>query len=102
MSFKVKPSSQFTADLRAILTFISADDVSSARCVQFELNKKITLLKSRPLALRLRAELGEDLRVIRVFNYLLIYRVNENIVLLDRLVHSSQDLETIFKNNDKS
>ena len=101
MNFNVKPSSQFTADLRAIITFISVDDASGARSVQLELNRKITLLRLRPLAFQLRPELGQDLRVIRVFNYLLIYRLLDDTVMLDRLVHSSQDFETIFKNDDE-
>lgn len=99
MSHKVKPSSQFSADLRTILTFVSDYDVGSARRVQAELIRKLALLRIRPLALRLRAELGEEVRVIRVFNYMILYHVEAKTVLLDRLVHSSQDLEAIFRSS---
>ena len=100
MSFRVKPSFQFRADLHAVLMFNTADDASAARRVQSELNRKISLLRLRPLAFRLRRELGEDFRVIRVFSYLLVYHVKDNMVLLDRLVHSAQDLEAIFSDDD--
>ena len=102
MSFRVKPSSQFRADLSAVLTFISEDDVSGARHVQSELNRKIELLRLRPLIFRLRNELGDDFRVVLVFNYLLVYHVTDNTVFLDRLMHSAQDFETIFGNDDNS
>jgi plasmid stabilization system protein ParE len=102
VNFKVKPSTQFRADLRAVLTFISDDDVRSARHVQSELNRKLALLKLRPLSFRLREELGEDFRAIRVFSYLLVYHVAGSVVFLDRLVHSAQDLEAIFGNDDNT
>jgi plasmid stabilization system protein ParE len=66
VNFKIKPSSLFSADLRAILNFISDDDASGARRVLSETNRKIGLLKKRPLAFRLRPELGQDFRAIRV------------------------------------
>jgi plasmid stabilization system protein ParE len=97
VNFKIKPSSQFSADLRAILNFIGDDDASGARRVLSETNRKIGLLKKRPLAFRLRPELGQDFRAIRVFSYLLVYHTENNTVFLDRLVHSSQDIEAIFE-----
>jgi toxin ParE1/3/4 len=97
VNFKIKPSSQFSADLRSILNFISDDDASGARRVLSETNRKIGLLKKRPLAFRLRPELGQDFRAIRVFSYLLMYHTENDTVFLDRIVHSSQDLEAIFE-----
>jgi plasmid stabilization system protein ParE len=72
VNFKIKPSSQFSADLRAILNFISDDDASGARHVLSETSRKIELLKKRPLAFRLRPKLGQDFRAIRIFSYLLV------------------------------
>ncbi len=102
MSFKIKPSSQIEADLRSILIYISQNDASGAQRVFEEFNKKIKILEKRPLAFRLRGELGSDFRVMRVFSYLLVYHVEDNTVFLDRFVHSAQDLETIFEADNNS
>ena len=102
MSFKIKPSSQIEADLRSILTYISQNDAGGARRVFEEFNRKITILKKRPLSFRLRDELGMDFRAMHVFSYLLVYHVEDSTVFLDRLVHSAQDLEAIFRNDDNS
>jgi plasmid stabilization system protein ParE len=100
VSLEIKTSAQFRKDAVAILEFIGADDANAARGMLVGLTRKLDLLRSRPLALRLRPELGQDMRVLRVSSYLVVYRVDDATVFVERMVHTSRDLETLFNNED--
>jgi plasmid stabilization system protein ParE len=100
VSFTVRPSRQFRKDAAAIIEFVGHDNAEAARIVFNELARKIGLLRARPLAFRLRPELGNDIRVVQVFRYIVAYRVEGPHVFLERMVHMSRDLETLFPGED--
>lgn len=79
-------------DLINILAFIAIDSQSNADRVVDRIDAKLRLLAEMPRAGRPRPELGEGVRSVVAFRFVVFYRVDPHAVRILRVLHGSQDV----------
>lgn len=80
-------------DLRSILKFIAKDNVARAEALVDRIEAQVQRVAAHPHAYRLRPELGRDLRICPFERYPIVFRVeNEALVLVLRVLHSAMDI----------
>lgn len=84
-------------DLDAIADYIAQD--SPARAVNFirEIRAEIRTAARNPQLYRLRPELGKDARMAIVGNYVILFRIVDSVVRIERVVYGGRDLLMIFQ-----
>jgi toxin ParE1/3/4 len=80
------------ADLAAIALTIAEHSVSRAKQFVKRLRDRCSILAQHPEAGRLRPELGEGIRALFERPYLLLYRVDGEIVEIVAVIHAMRDL----------
>jgi plasmid stabilization system protein ParE len=61
------------------------------------LRARIKEIAKRPEIYRLRPELGEDARVAPVGNYLILFRIRQNTVRIERVLQGNRDIAGMFE-----
>jgi toxin ParE1/3/4 len=84
------------ADLEAIGDFIVEDSPPAARRFVGELRERCTRILNAPRGGSLRPELGENLRSVPFGRYVIFYDVEDEVVTVQRVLHSARDIEAIF------
>lgn len=79
-------------DLRNIGDYIAADSPARARRFIAVLKERCFSLALHPFRGKPAPEVGLDVRMLIVGNYLILYRVQNEIVMIDRLVHGARDI----------
>lgn len=90
-------SRQAQADIRGIKVFIARDNPVRALSYVQELRAKIEALAQAPLIYRERPELMAGVRAARHGNYLIFFRVNEDLVDVLRVRHGATDFDDLFQ-----
>ena len=80
----------------SIAEFIRRDNPERAESFIGELVEKIETIAERPLSFPARPEIGEHLRSAVHGNYLIIFRLTNDEVIIQRVVHGARDLEGLF------
>jgi toxin ParE1/3/4 len=83
-------------DLEAIADYIAEDN--PARAVSFlgEIRTKIRAIARRPLLYRLRPEIGAEARIAVVGRYILLFRIMDDYVRVERVVFGGRDLPRLL------
>lgn len=95
MTKKVVLSSEAKADLTEIWHYIAEDNPEAADRVFAMLQESLRKLSHNPLLGVLREDLLTELRGLVVKNYIIFYRV-KNEILVSRILHGARNLENIF------
>lgn len=93
MTYRIIYARAARADLREIANYFrkAADDVI-AQAVANKIIEKVETLGIRPTRHRSRSELSPGLRALPVGNYLIFYRVDDEIVSIIRILHGARNI----------
>jgi plasmid stabilization system protein ParE len=85
------------SDLENISDYIAQDN--PARAVSFirEIRSKIVQIGRQPLLHQLRPEIGEGARLAVVGRYVLLFRIVDETVRIERVVFGGRDLTALFQ-----
>jgi toxin ParE1/3/4 len=89
-------SSFVESDLDAIADYIAQDNPTRAVSFLTEVRAKLRAVASRPLLYRLRPEIGEDARVALAGRYVILFRIVDGSVRIERVVYGARDLLALF------
>lgn len=89
-------SLQARRDLRDIEEFISDYNPVAADQLLARIDDQFQLLADNPFMGRDRAELGDNLRSLRVENYVIIYRPADSGVEVVRVINGARDINRLF------
>jgi toxin ParE1/3/4 len=84
-------------DLAEIAEFIAQDSPRHAATWIRVLRSRFAEIARQPLLYRLRPELGVDARLAPVGQYVILFRVRQNTVRIERVVHGSRDLLPVLE-----
>jgi toxin ParE1/3/4 len=79
-------------DLAEIAEYIAQDSPRHAVNWIRVLRSRFVEIAKQPLLYRLRPELGVDARLAPVGHYVILFRVRQDTVRIERVVHGSRDL----------
>jgi plasmid stabilization system protein ParE len=79
-------------DLAEIAEYISQDSPRHAANWIRVLRSRFAEIAQQPLLYRLRPELGTDARLAPIGHYVILFRVRQDTVRIERVVHGSRDL----------
>jgi toxin ParE1/3/4 len=83
-------------DLRDIADYIARDNPARAESYIAEILDRIAWVGENPLLQPVRFEWKSGLRIALHGRYRILYRHNDGLVAILRVVHSSRDLETLL------
>jgi plasmid stabilization system protein ParE len=79
-------------DLEEIAEYIAQDSPRHAARMLRMLRARIKEIARNPKIYRLRPEIGAEARLATAGNYVILFRIRENIVRIERVVHGSRNL----------
>jgi plasmid stabilization system protein ParE len=88
------------ADLEEIVDFIAQDSPRHASRVLRELREQITEIAKQPQNYRLRPEIGAEARLATVGNYVILFRIHQHAVRIERVLHGSRDLPSVLEETE--
>jgi plasmid stabilization system protein ParE len=80
------------ADLKEISDCIAQDSPRHAVRTLRALRAKMKEIARKPQIYRLRPELGADARLATVGNFVILFRIRQKTVRIERVVHGGRDL----------
>lgn len=83
-------------DMEAIGDYIAQDNPVRAVSFMEELYQQCLLIAELPIIYRARPELGENVRSCAYGRYLIVFRVLDVEVRVERLLHGSRDIIRFF------
>lgn len=96
---EVTLSNQARQDLIAIWEYIAEDNSAAADRVLDTLDARMQLLADHPLLGPARPDIARDLRYLVSENYLILYRVLDDVVDIVRVLHGARNLRALFKDD---
>jgi plasmid stabilization system protein ParE len=57
-------------------------------------------IAKKPQLYRLRPEIGAEARLVTVGNYVILFRIRQNAVRIERVLHGSRDLLAILEEDE--
>jgi toxin ParE1/3/4 len=94
---RVQFSLDIEGDLDAIADYIAVD--SPRRAVTFiqEINAEFRRIGNGPLLYQLRPEIGPDARLAVVGRYVILFRIEDEAVYVERVVYGGRDLPSLYR-----
>ena len=83
-------------DLEDIADFIAQDSPRHALRVLRLLRAKMKEIARQPELYRLRPEIGKDARLAVVGQYVILFRIRQGAVRIERVVHGGRDLPPLL------
>jgi toxin ParE1/3/4 len=93
---KVEFSLEVEGDLEAVADYIAQDNPRRTVTFILEIYKEIKAVGRNPQHYRLRPEVGPDARLARVGRYVILFRITEDSVRIERVVYGARDLPSVF------
>jgi plasmid stabilization system protein ParE len=90
MRLRLSPS--VPGDLEEIAEYIAQDSPRHAARMLRLLRARLKEIARNPKIYRLRPEIGADARLATVGNYVILFRIRQNTVRIERVVHGSREL----------
>ncbi|HUD54244.1 MAG TPA: type II toxin-antitoxin system RelE/ParE family toxin [Terracidiphilus sp.] len=84
-------------DLEIIADYIAQDNPSRAVTFIRELRDKFREIGEGPLHYQLRPEIGEDARIAVVGQYVILFRITDRVVRIERVVFGGRNLPSFFR-----
>lgn len=86
-------------DLTEIISYIAADNPTTANTIADKIEKNIELLSENPILGRIPRD--EDIknlgyRYIIIQNYIVFYTIEERTILIHRILHGARNYKTII------
>jgi toxin ParE1/3/4 len=88
------------ADLEEIVDFIAQDSPRHAVRLLRQLRARMKEIAKQPQLYRLRPELGIEARLATVGHYVILFRIRQNTVRIERVVHGSRELYSILEETE--
>jgi plasmid stabilization system protein ParE len=88
------------ADLEEIVDYIAQDSPRHAAQLLRALRARMKEIAKQPHIYRLRPEVGADARLATVGNYVILFRIRQNTVRIERVVYGSRDLLAIVEDTE--
>jgi plasmid stabilization system protein ParE len=85
------------ADLEEIVDFIAQDSPRHAVRLLRQLRARMKEIAKQPQLYRRRPELGVEARLATVGHYVILFRIRQNAVRIERVVHGSRELFSILE-----
>ena len=98
MSLRLSPL--VPGDLEEIAEFIAQDSPRHALRMLRLLHAKMKEIAKQPEIYRLRPEIAPDARLATVGNYVILFRIRQTTVRIERVVHGSRTLFSLFEETD--
>jgi toxin ParE1/3/4 len=93
---RVEFSPLVEGDLEAIGDYIALDNPRRAVSFVREIRESVRLVGRQPLLYRLRPEIGEGARVAVMGRYVILFRIANGLVRIERVVFGGRDLAVQF------
>lgn len=91
MSYRLAPKAE--ADVEAIAEYIAGTNPSAAIHLVEKFMRRWQLLATQPRSGALRGDLGSDIRHVVVGNYLTFYRIDDQQVVILRVLHGKRGID---------
>ena len=86
-----------SGDLDQIAEYIAQDSPRHAVRMLRLLRARMKEIARNPKIYRLRPEIGVEARLATVGNYVILFRIREDAVRIERVVHGARDLLTMLE-----
>ena len=83
-------------DLDGIADYIVQDNPHRAVTFIQEIRAKFRDIQRHPLIYQLRPDIGEEARVVTIGNYVILFRVMDEVVRIERVAYGGRDLPSVF------
>lgn len=87
-------------DLEEIAEYIAQDSPRHAVRMLRLLRARMKEIARNPKIYRLRPEVGAEARLATVGNYVILFRIRENAVRIERVVHGARDLLAMLEGTE--
>ena len=94
---RVELSYYVEGDLEAIADWIAEDNPRRAISFIREIRDSFSRIGDGPQHYQLRPDIGEDARLAVVGNYVILFRVDDAVVRIERVVFGGRDLPALFQ-----
>jgi toxin ParE1/3/4 len=84
-------------DLDTVAEFIAQDNPRRAVTFIREIRQKIYKVSQQPLLYQLRPEIGEAARIAVVGRYVILFRILNDTVRIERVVYGGRDLPALLQ-----
>ena len=88
------------ADLEEIVDYIAQNSPRHAARVLRLLRARMKEIAKQPQIYRLRPEIGAETRLATVGNYVILFRIRQNVIRIERILHGSRDLIDILEESE--
>jgi plasmid stabilization system protein ParE len=85
------------SDLDSIADYIAQDNPQRAITFIREIRQKMHRIAEQPLIYQLRPEIGEEARLAVVGRYVILFRVLDDVVRIERVVYGGRDLPSLVQ-----
>jgi len=97
MGHRLAPRAKADLEELAFYVFVETGSIDIANRLVDSITKRFVLLGTHPNAGRRRDDLRSGIRSFPMGNYVVLYRIEGNDVLVQRVVRGSRDLEAMFR-----
>lgn len=97
---RLRLSAYVPSDLEEIADFIAQDSPRHAARMLRLLRARMKEIAKQPEMYRLRPEIGAEARLATVGNYLILFRIRQHAVRIERVLHGSRDLLPILEDTE--
>lgn len=94
---RLRLSRHVPLDLEEIADYIAQDSPKHALLVIKRLRAGFAEIARQPQLYRLRPELAPDARIAPIGSYIILFRIRDNTVRIERVVHGSRDLVLVLE-----
>lgn len=93
---RIELSGFVTTDITEIADYIGQDSPARASTFVDGLWEEIRKVGRDPMHYRIRPEYGKDARMAVVGRYVILFRIMQNTVRIERVVHGGRNLPALF------
>lgn len=83
-------------DLEKIGDYIAEDNPARAKSFVGELRQRCKRIAEMPRAHPVRPDIAPDIRTVATGNYVILYSVHSDHVLIERIIHGARNIEAMF------
>ena len=88
------------SDLDAIADYIAQDNPMRALSFIQEIGAQVQIVRKTPLLYQLRPEIGAGARMAIVGRYVILFRVQDEVVRIERVVYGGRDLVALLQTEE--
>ncbi len=93
---RLRLSPLISQDLLEISDFIAAHSPRYAHLTLLKIREKLRIIAKNPTLYRLRPEIAPEDRFAIVGNYIIMFRIVEDVVQIERIAHGSRKIKSLL------